>query len=313
MTVGAAYLLAAVYAAVLRSGRAPDRRRVRAARHRPAHVDGDRLRLGRRHERRDLALRAHLPLGRDPPRPARAGSSRRSPARAAYALLCGAFALRLVVRRRPTSPSAHTRRAGPTWATRSSSTCSALVRRHAARELPRRAPAHHRRAPRGGHAPRRGGRAPRRCSAASPRGSRTRSETRSGRSPARSRCSAPAARSRTRTRSSARSSSARPRASTTSWATCSISRARARPRKTAVDLAVARARRRARSPPRAAAAATSSSATKARAPRPSLADAAQMRQVLWNLVRNAVQASAPGAEVIVRVARQGRPARSCSR
>ncbi len=34
---------------------------------------------------------------------------------------------------------------------------------------------------------------------------------------------------------------------------------------------------------------------------PVLADAAQLRQVVWNLVRNAVQASAPGAEVVVRV------------
>ncbi|APR82320.1 Two-component sensor PilS [Minicystis rosea] len=32
-----------------------------------------------------------------------------------------------------------------------------------------------------------------------------------------------------------------------------------------------------------------------------LADAAQMRQVVWNLMRNAIQASAPGDEVIVRV------------
>jgi two-component system, NtrC family, sensor histidine kinase HydH len=34
---------------------------------------------------------------------------------------------------------------------------------------------------------------------------------------------------------------------------------------------------------------------------PVLADAAQMRQVVWNLMRNAVQASAPGSEVVVRV------------
>src|SRR6185437_3168899 len=35
---------------------------------------------------------------------------------------------------------------------------------------------------------------------------------------------------------------------------------------------------------------------------PVLADAAQIRQVVWNLLRNAVQASAPGAEVVVRIA-----------
>jgi len=34
---------------------------------------------------------------------------------------------------------------------------------------------------------------------------------------------------------------------------------------------------------------------------PVLADAAQMRQVVWNLMRNAIQASAPGDEVLVRV------------
>jgi signal transduction histidine kinase len=34
---------------------------------------------------------------------------------------------------------------------------------------------------------------------------------------------------------------------------------------------------------------------------PVLADAAQMRQVMWNLMRNAVQASAPGEEVLVRI------------
>jgi two-component system sensor histidine kinase HydH len=34
---------------------------------------------------------------------------------------------------------------------------------------------------------------------------------------------------------------------------------------------------------------------------PVLADAAQLRQVVWNLMRNAVQASAPGDEVLVRV------------
>jgi two-component system sensor histidine kinase HydH len=34
-------------------------------------------------------------------------------------------------------------------------------------------------------------------------------------------------------------------------------------------------------------------------------DAAQMRQVLWNLVRNAIQASSAGAEVVVRVASDG--------
>jgi signal transduction histidine kinase len=34
---------------------------------------------------------------------------------------------------------------------------------------------------------------------------------------------------------------------------------------------------------------------------PVLADAAQMRQVVWNLMRNAIQASAPGDEVVVRV------------
>ncbi len=34
---------------------------------------------------------------------------------------------------------------------------------------------------------------------------------------------------------------------------------------------------------------------------PVLADAAQVRQVVWNLMRNAVQASAPGDEVLVRV------------
>ena len=32
------------------------------------------------------------------------------------------------------------------------------------------------------------------------------------------------------------------------------------------------------------------------------ADAGQLRQVVWNLVRNAVQASSPGAKVLVRVA-----------
>jgi signal transduction histidine kinase len=31
------------------------------------------------------------------------------------------------------------------------------------------------------------------------------------------------------------------------------------------------------------------------------ADAGQLRQVVWNLVRNAVQASSPGAEVMVKV------------
>ena len=35
---------------------------------------------------------------------------------------------------------------------------------------------------------------------------------------------------------------------------------------------------------------------------PVLADAAQMRQVVWNLMRNAIQASAPGAEVLVQIA-----------
>jgi signal transduction histidine kinase len=38
---------------------------------------------------------------------------------------------------------------------------------------------------------------------------------------------------------------------------------------------------------------------------PMQADSGQLRQVVWNLVRNAVQASSPGARVIVRVARDG--------
>src|SRR6185295_2938259 len=36
-----------------------------------------------------------------------------------------------------------------------------------------------------------------------------------------------------------------------------------------------------------------------------LADAAQMRQVVWNLVRNAIQASSAGDEVLVRIADEG--------
>ncbi len=42
-------------------------------------------------------------------------------------------------------------------------------------------------------------------------------------------------------------------------------------------------------------------------PAPALvrADAAQMRQVMWNLMRNAIQASSPGAEVVVRVRDDG--------
>jgi two-component system, NtrC family, sensor histidine kinase HydH len=43
---------------------------------------------------------------------------------------------------------------------------------------------------------------------------------------------------------------------------------------------------------------------------PVLADAAQMRQVVWNLMRNAIQASAPGAEVTVRVRDAGSGVRS---
>jgi signal transduction histidine kinase len=35
------------------------------------------------------------------------------------------------------------------------------------------------------------------------------------------------------------------------------------------------------------------------------ADAAQLRQILWNLVRNAIQASSAGSEVRVRVERRG--------
>jgi two-component system, NtrC family, sensor histidine kinase HydH len=42
------------------------------------------------------------------------------------------------------------------------------------------------------------------------------------------------------------------------------------------------------------------------APTTARCDAAQMRQVLWNLVRNAIQASPAGAQVTVRVAREGR-------
>lgn len=38
---------------------------------------------------------------------------------------------------------------------------------------------------------------------------------------------------------------------------------------------------------------------------PMQADSGQLRQVVWNLVRNAVQASSPGARVVVRVARDG--------
>src|SRR5262249_26440533 len=34
---------------------------------------------------------------------------------------------------------------------------------------------------------------------------------------------------------------------------------------------------------------------------PVLADAEQLRQVVWNLMRNAIQASAPGDEVVVRI------------
>ncbi|WP_437776135.1 sensor histidine kinase [Sorangium sp. So ce1097] len=41
---------------------------------------------------------------------------------------------------------------------------------------------------------------------------------------------------------------------------------------------------------------------------PVAADAAQMRQVVWNLVRNAIQASSPGAAVTVRLARDARDA-----
>jgi len=37
-----------------------------------------------------------------------------------------------------------------------------------------------------------------------------------------------------------------------------------------------------------------------------VADASQMRQVVWNLVRNAIQASSAGSEVVVRVERDGR-------
>ena len=61
VTIAPGFALAAVVCGGPARGQAPAGARVGADRARPAHVDRHRLRDGRRHERRDLVLRAHLP------------------------------------------------------------------------------------------------------------------------------------------------------------------------------------------------------------------------------------------------------------
>ena len=107
---------------------------------------------------------------------------------------------------------------------------------------------------------------------------------------------------------SAASSSARPRGSTIWSTTCSSSRARDSPF-WATSTSHGPHAKWLRLPRNRAAAAMSWCATTGRPRRKhrcTRADAGQLRQVVWNLVRNAVQASSPGAKVMVRVNRRSR-------
>ena len=167
---------------------------------------------GRRDERRDVVLRAHLPRRRDPRRPARRAPRRGARASASTALLCAAFALRLghaaarPGRRRATS-SSPAQLVYPLLSTRSASTssrCSRATSPSACASPAARSQA--------ANAARRRGRAARRA-----RPHRRRARARDPQPArvdlrARSRCSASRRRSPTRTGTSATSSSARRRA-----------------------------------------------------------------------------------------------------